>query len=558
MKIASIEAKNYKVLDNCLVPFRDGYCTISGKNNAGKSCIISLLSNLFIQESYPFWRSSQFELDYKEDKTQWSGDNEPIEIAYNIKLKKADDSALILFLEKMVSTSLEGDDFDLIIIAKASNTGEISYKISVGGKDVEEKMTREIIQKLKTSNLLFLHNSTSHEELYLTRGRKLALVEAVLSDDERRQIIDAEASVHNRIKKLAKRHKEELKGLLDRLDEKFSVEFSTIDAGYSRNIPLGVRLIDRYKRVDVPINQWGSGTQNKTYILLSILYANRIKTQAKAEEKTTPVVIIEEPESFLHPSAQAEFGRLLSSLAVDYGIQIIVTTHSPYMLNRNDIANNLLVQRKRKTSKTTGSEIIEPKGSEWMIPFSEHLGISRTEFDQWASICCSSSKRVLLVEGEIDKEYIEHLQTLTEFKQKLDSDIEIVPYGGKDTLKNTLLLKFSLSRYDKVFITFDLDALRDVQRSLESLGYENGKNYHPIGLDRNGFRDIEGLLPDRVRSKVYSEHTNLVAEALGGVKDSKDKLKKKLLAEFKAHIDYSDEELKHFNLIFRVVRKGIL
>ena len=91
-------------------------------------------------------------------------------------------------------------------------------------------------------------------------------------------------------------------------------------------MPLGINLNDR--NVDVPLDDWGSGTQNRTRILMAILQAHRIKTTASDDDKITPIVVIEEPESFLHPSAQGEFGRMLRDLSREFGIQIIVTTHS--------------------------------------------------------------------------------------------------------------------------------------------------------------------------------------------------------------------------------------
>src|SRR3990167_975721 len=98
--------------------------------------------------------------------------------------------------------------------------------------------------------------------------------------------------------------------MLGRLSEKYDVEFSQPEGYETRHMPLGINLKD--KHVEVPLNDWGSGTQNRTHILMAILQAHRIKTKESPEEKITPIVVIEEPESFLHPSAQAEFGRILS------------------------------------------------------------------------------------------------------------------------------------------------------------------------------------------------------------------------------------------------------
>jgi len=51
---------------------------------------------------------------------------------------------------------------------------------------------------------------------------------------------------------------------------------------------------------------------------------NAVESEPSAS-KITPVIIIEEPESFLHPSAQAEFGRVLHDFAEEFQVQVIVT-----------------------------------------------------------------------------------------------------------------------------------------------------------------------------------------------------------------------------------------
>jgi CRISPR-associated Cas5-like protein len=44
------------------------------------------------------------------------------------------------------------------------------------------------------------------------------------------------------------------------------------------------------------------------------------------------VIVIDSPESHLHPSAQSQMGRILAMLA-SAGVQIVVETHSDHLLN---------------------------------------------------------------------------------------------------------------------------------------------------------------------------------------------------------------------------------
>jgi putative ATP-dependent endonuclease of the OLD family len=554
MQIRKISVKNFRTLEDAEIDFGNNYCTISGKNNAGKSCIIRLLSALLYKDGRHPWQSDS-EIDFEDDKTQWLNDDQLIEIEYLLNLNKSDDSSLVTFVAKLSDTTVDLPDLPITVKSIYGKSRKTEHFITVAGNAIEGSLAKDVLHKLKTSNLLFLHNSTNHDEIYFGGSKRLALVEFVLSEYEKRQIVNAEAQILSRIKKLAKQHKDELQTLLGKLQEKHSVEFSTLDASYSRHIPLGIRLVDN--NVNVPINEWGSGTQNKTYILLSILWANRIKTQGKEDEKITPIVVVEEPESFLHPSAQAEFGRLLSSLAVELGIQIIVTTHSPYMLNRDTPASNILVRRNQKGPKKCPSEIIIPEGDNWMLPFSEHLGISAGEFQAWAPLFRNEKRRILLVEGPIDKSYFDFIQEKQLISECLPEDIEIVPYGGKDALRNTVLLKFALEKYGETYITFDLDVLNEVKRAIEAIGYKDGITYFAIGKDMQGHKDIEGLLPEKVRSSIFSKNTSLVTQAIGGDRSAKNELKNLYLEEFCRTTSYTEEDLKGFKNLFKKINKGI-
>ena len=324
---------------------------------------------------------------------------------------------------------------------------------------------------------------------------------------------------------------------------------------------LGINLKD--KKVEVPIDDWGSGTQNRTNILVSLLQAKRIKDLEGSEEKITPIVVVEEPESFLHPAAQAEFGGILQDLAQELGIQIIVSTHSPFMLNRVSPSSNILLRRRVRRRQLQDTEVVDTTGENWMEPFSEHLGIVAPEFEHWRTLFTSRDSKVLLVEGKLDKQYFLLIREILGARSGIDENVEIVEYGGKDALKNTVLVSFVLRNFSRVarqFITFDLDAAADVGKALDRLGLKQGEDYIAIGRREPGKAMIEGLLPDRVSSVVFGRETDLVMQMGSGKADerraAKDKLKRRLLEEFRSNSDYTDKELKGFLDVGKVLRKA--
>lgn len=560
MRLISIIAKNYRTLQDTELKFSKSYCTISGKNNAGKSYVIRLLSSLFYKRSSAPWSFDDPAIDYKEDKTQWVKGDRPIEIEYKIELTKDDDPALISFVEKISSakTSLN-NVVEIAIKYEIIEENKIIVSTSIDGKMADDMPSKEIDKKIKDSNLLFLYNSTiQHEEYYYRSGRRLMFYEFAMSEEEKKELDKASKQLEIRSRRLVREHKESLNAILGRLSERYGVEFSPMEGYVSRRMPLGINLRDRL--VEVPLNNWGSGTQNKTRILMSLLQANRIKTTVPPDDKITPIVVIEEPESFLHPSAQSEFGTILGKLSAELGIQLIVTTHSPYMLNRDEPSSNILLCRRSKRKRLYETYVVDASGDNWMAPFAEHLGIPSEEFLSWRPVFSGYKSKVLLVEGPIDKEYFEFFQKNDLPAESLAKDIEVVPYGGKDTLKNTLLLKFVLSKFDKVFITYDLDAETTARATLERLGLKDLRDFMPLGLNQSGRKSIEGLLPDRILSIVNGRETDLVMGLSSNDNSerraAKEQLKKKFLVEFKSHSDYKSEELETLSKVIKTINKN--
>ena len=69
------------------------------------------------------------------------------------------------------------------------------------------------------------------------------------------------------------------------------------------------------------------------------------------------VLIVEEPESHLHPAMQVEFTRQLAAL-VDAGVRVIVTTHSEWLIE--ELANIVRRSRLPEADRTDGDVALRP------------------------------------------------------------------------------------------------------------------------------------------------------------------------------------------------------
>ncbi len=548
--------KNFRTLEDVTVQFNGYYTAISGQNNAGKTTLLRAIRHTFRDNSRDvyFYRRRD-EVAYRDDRTQWTKKTEDIVFDYVVAVSPDEDAGLFQFIEKFNEQALPLQDAKLRVQVTHKSNEETICEVWVNDKEFSNYAAKEVLQKLKSSNLAFMHDSAhAFSPIFGAGGRHLH--ELTFTADELKQISDELAKVQTKIKKISRAHKTELTELLGHLEEKYDVEFSLPEGIFTGSIPFAVNLRD--KNVDIPLNDWGSGTKNRTQILMSILHASRIRTKPD-ENKITPVILIEEPESFLHPSAQAEFGRVLIDLANGLKIQTIVTTHSPYMLCQKHVQSNVLLARKLSYGKIKATEVVEVRDENWMEPFGNILGLNNVEFAAWKDVLFSGKQCVLLVEGDIDKQYFEYIHSLALSDLTLPKGVDIVPYEGKDALKNSILLKFIIDKFQRVLVTFDLDAKTELERTMVQVGLVDGAGYIAVGANKPGKQCIEGLLPDRVLAKVYGANADLVMALTSADgkerKSAKSSLKQKILSEFKSDKAVTRDELKPFIPVFKALAR---
>jgi ABC-type polar amino acid transport system ATPase subunit len=552
MKVEKVAVKNYRTLEDIEIEFKGYYTAISGQNNAGKTALIKVLRETFkdnLRERYYMDRDDV--LNYQEDKTQWVNGNPDMVFDYFISIEKEPDTGLFQFVEKFHEKPIPEPKIALRITVSHNAKDELACTCQMNGVNFSDFASKEILQKLKSSNLAFVHDSAARGHAFFF-GAGRFLHEFIFSPTERKQLSEEQKRLQNKVKSISRVHKTELSELLGHLEDKYEVEFTIPDGMFTGTLPFAINLKDR--NVDVPLDDWGSGTKNRTYIMMSMLQAYRIQSKDD-QNRITPFVMIEEPESFLHPSAQAEFGRVLRKLANDLKIQTIVTTHSPYMLSQENVTSNVLMVRHHHRGKLKATEIVDLQKDRWMEPFSVILGLDNFEFQPWKEVLGNDNNCVLLVEGDIDRKYLEHIHSLHLHGLQLPEGLEIVPYEGKDALKNTILLKFIIQKFKRVFLTFDLDAKSDLDKMMQQIGLKEGEDYLTIGIDKPGRQCIEGLLPERILSMVYSQNTDLVmqltAQDAKDRKSAKSALKQKILSAFKAESSITADELKGFRNLFK-------
>jgi len=563
MKITSFKIRNYRTFESVDLSFPAAYAAICGPNDSGKTNVVRAIRALMKEESplqlITFRDEEEFTV--KDNYPKWK-ETEPskreIQFEITLSLHIERDAGFVQFLTKQLSLEIKDDTLELTLeLTHCAGQQEPFVKARALGNEYTDLEAQEALKKLQTSKSILFHNSTQTDSRFPFRDDIGGYIRAMSREHE--ALVDSmKKKVKRGLAKISKSHKKELESLLGRLGTKYIVGLSMPAFDFS-HVPFNVTL--GQKKYDVPLSDWGSGTKNRTLILLTLFRARQIADSEPSASKVTPIIVIEEPESFLHPSAQAEFGRVLNDLAEEFQVQVIVTTHSPYLLNMDNPDANILLSRHTRYNQLRESERIDTGGDNWVRPFSLALGLESGEFRPWKGLFLSGADAILLVEGKTDKEYFEMLRDSAHGSNRLDFTGDIVAYGGTGKLKNTVLLRFVKDRHPRLFVTYDLDATQLLEKSLKALGLERKKQYLPLGRSSAGAGNIEGLLPKTIMTAVYANNPDLVQAATSGTPDerksARNRLKELMLKEFKDKSIPGEEYFAGFYPIVKLINKAL-
>ena len=227
----------------------------------------------------------------------------------------------------------------------------------------------------------------------------------------------------------------------------------------------------------VPIDKLSDGMLNLIRILLQLSSSNK-----------GDILIIDEPELHLHPSASKKLRHLIFERKND--IQILCATHSPIFLDPSFIDTIILNQN---SNGNIESKIIESKHVDLALSELGSSGLDALLYDV-----------IIWVEGHSDKIYIEKWLELMAIELKIPQDIFIgvLIYGGKSQLKHLKLDEIKLINRKSVFII-------DSDKKSEGEVINRKTSIFKSNCENNGIycwvterREIENYIPTTILEKL--------------------------------------------------------
>ena len=203
---------------------------------------------------------------------------------------------------------------------------------------------------------------------------------------------------------------------------------------------------------EINVEKKGDGTKRR--ITLALLEYKKDKI-IKGDSEST-IYLLDEPDTHLHVKAQIELLDTLRSFA-EKGDQIILTTHSPFIINAVNSNQIRLVEEKENCSQIKHLK----QDSEVSNKILKALGIENTYL--------FFAKYIILAEGETEQEFIQSHYT-KKYRKSISSDlIKIIPTKGINNIYGFARAILELHNRGNIFCIYDNDASEETKKLIDEL-----------------------------------------------------------------------------------------
>lgn len=196
----------------------------------------------------------------------------------------------------------------------------------------------------------------------------------------------------------------------------------------------------------------GHGAQRSIQMAL-VRHLADIKRES-GEQASNTILLIDEPELYLHPQAIEVLRDALKILSTQ-GYQVIFSTHSPFMITSKDVGNTLLIRKndtqgthKRKSLRTAIPSVVTAAPSQLELIFS---------LSHSSNILFS--ERVILAEGKTENRLLPNIiQKVTSRTLGLHKTA-LVSMGGSGNTRKAMLVLNTMDIPTKAIVDLDFALL---------------------------------------------------------------------------------------------------
>ncbi|WP_413512155.1 ATP-dependent nuclease [Myroides odoratus] len=196
------------------------------------------------------------------------------------------------------------------------------------------------------------------------------------------------------------------------------------------------------------VSSLGHGAQRSIQMTL-IRHLADLKLEQQIN-RTTTLLLIDEPELYLHPQA-IEILRNSLTILSSQGYQVIFTTHSPFMITQKDVANTILVRKNdlqgtyKRTTLKSAIPTIENQAPHQLTLLYSLSNSSNILF----------SEKIIIAEGKTENKLIPVLIETITSKTILHHKTALVKLDGSGNTKKTMQVLSTMDLPTKAIVDLD-------------------------------------------------------------------------------------------------------
>ncbi|MCT4477716.1 AAA family ATPase [Peribacillus frigoritolerans] len=421
MKIKEVEIKKFKSIKE--LSFKaENLVSMVGKNNYGKTAIFEAILVFFRKRKLT-----------EKDVHMYSTKELP---EISITFEKVDPLDITLLLGKDHDLDYAHDQYlDREVKINLSFSGERdqyrffrgTYRLESEQITLPSRTLKEVLPDIKYvssirnpedntfnkkgSNLsqlmdLLIENKDNKDEVVTVDGKQLKI------SDIKKELKKSEDS---KVESLSKELSRKFQNLIGHQSLSIEIKVEETDIKHLHETKIKDHDISNLNSSENSFDIKSSGTGMQSLLIIAILEAY---IEHNIEDQNF-ILIIEEPEVYLHPSLQRKIINILKQISSSN--QVFISTHSPIVVSQLKPNELVCIKKEYGITKKLGAD---------PVSIINELGIKPDDIFQHT--------KILFVEGPDDKKLIKLLIHKLAVNKRIDSelvdDLKIIDVGGIDTL----------------------------------------------------------------------------------------------------------------------------
>ena len=224
-----------------------------------------------------------------------------------------------------------------------------------------------------------------------------------------------------------------------------------------------IKVFENLNHAGRDVSALGHGAQRSIQMAL-VRHLADIKRDS-GEQASNTILLIDEPELYLHPQAIEVLRDALKTLSTQ-GYQVIFSTHSPFMITSKDVGNTLLI-RKNDTHGTHKRNSLRA-----VIPIVATTAPSQIEliFSLSHSSNILFSERVILAEGTTENRLLPSIIQKVTSKTLGLHKTALVSMGGSGNTRKAMLVLNTMDIPTKAIVDLDFALKQGVRDGFLTAG----------------------------------------------------------------------------------------